>query len=617
MAGIVLGLVFSFVMIVCINEYEESSFRNILYPWLIALIVAVWVFFMLWLLLRKPSAKKIQTRGIEHLPESISELIDKIIDAMKYRHSVRADVRQELADHFIDALADCETDDEKQKVTKELIEEFGDIKLLGKLLRRAKKRCRPLWRTVVARTFQLIGILFFLLLLRVGYMATGRPTISIDYTQWMNDKVCDSRDESLNAYYDYQKAIESIPEAYPDEIKKIDTYTRKQGKTTEDWTAIESFLKIHTEAFNTFRVGAAKPYYWNIYQVPEELYREDWQRKIEKERSIKPFGGFTKSEMVTGVMEGLMPQMQGYKKLAYRMMYFQIPFDIHKGHVKQATEDCIGIYYFSQHLLSQGVAIEQLVGVAIESIAMSSVYDLLSQVDVPPDDLLRLQQIVAKDYKPDTAPMDWSLEKAFWYDQIQRSFTDDGQGSGRPLPRGILFCVSDRKDYVTGLVTGFPDRKETIANIDRSFDRFDAYRSIKPKTLDEMEGQNLLQADKLTLMQQISEPAIQKTITIGWRVRSGQAGLIGTLSILRFEKETGRWPHNWDELLEKGYLKTIPMDPYSDAPLVYKKTEDSFTLYSIGLNFTDDGGTPGTDKNGKKRQWGEHGDRIFWPVDFQ
>ncbi|MCD6175946.1 MAG: hypothetical protein J7K65_09310, partial [Planctomycetes bacterium] len=118
-------------------------------------------------------------------------------------------------------------------------------------------------------------------------------------------------------------------------------------------------------------------------------------------------------------------------------------------------------------------------------------------------------------------------------------------------------------------------------------------------------------------MSNVTAPAMIKVINISWRVQTGQAGLIGTLSILRFEKENERLPHNWDELLEKGYLKTIPMDPYSDAPLVYKKTEDSFTLYSIGLNFTDDGGTPGTDKNGKKRQWGEHGDRIFWPVDFQ
>jgi hypothetical protein len=169
---------------------------------------------------------------------------------------------------------------------------------------------------------------------------------------------------------------------------------------------------------------------------------------------------------------------------------------------------------------------------------------------------------------------------------------------------------------VRGFLTGFPDRKEAIANIEEAYNRFGEYRSLKPKTLNEIEEQDLLQVDNLMLMQQISEPAVRKTIEIGWRVRTSQAGLIGTLAILRFEKENGRLPKSWDELLEKGYLKIIPMDPYSDKPLVYKKTDKGFTLYSVGLNFVDDGGIRGTDNNGKPRMWGDHGDRVFWPVEM-
>ena len=555
--------------------------------------------------------------GQDNLPQVVVKYIDSVIKAMKYRKKVRADVREELTAHFTDALTECKTDEEKQKLAEELIAGFGDIKLLGKLLRRAKKRYRPLWQQAMFAALKVIGVVFLLLLLRVGYMATGRATISVDYTQWMNDKVCDGRDESLNAYHDYQKAIELMSNT-PPEIHKIQTYPHEQQKTSEDWAVIEAFLETEAKAFEAFRDGAAKPYYWNIYQSPEELRREDWQNEIENKRA-NFFNDLTQSKMATGIVEGLMPQMQGYKKLAYRMMYFQIPFGIHKGRVKQATEDCIGIYYFGQHLLSQGVALEQLVGVAIESIAMSSVYDLLSQVDLPTDDLLRLQQIVAKDYKPDTAPMDWSLEKAFWYDQIQRSFTDDGTSDGRPLLRGTILVAGDQKDFLKGFLIGFPGRKEATLHINSWFEQFDNYRNKKPLALN---SYNESQVDeqaflllKNSLIQHVTKPAVKRTIEISWRVRTSQAGLIGTLSVLRFEKETGRLPDNWDELLEKGYLKTIPMDPYSDGPLVYKETDDGFILYSVGLNFKDDGGIPGTDKNGKKRQWGNNGDRIFWPVE--
>ena len=51
------------------------------------------------------------------------------------------------------------------------------------------------------------------------------------------------------------------------------------------------------------------------------------------------------------------------------------------------------------------------------------------------------------------------------------------------------------------------------------------------------------------------------------------------------------------------------MDPYSDKPLVYKRLDNSFTLYSLGADFDDDGGTPSN--------WGEGdkgGDAVFWPV---
>ena len=122
--GVILGLVFSFLTIVCLEIVlpKPNPFRaEGLNLWLTAPIVAAWVFFLLWLLLRKPTAKKNHTPGIELLPESSSELIDGIIDTMKYRRSVCADVRQELTDHFTDALADCETDDKKQQASKELI----------------------------------------------------------------------------------------------------------------------------------------------------------------------------------------------------------------------------------------------------------------------------------------------------------------------------------------------------------------------------------------------------------------------------------------------------------------------------------------------------------------
>jgi hypothetical protein len=105
----------------------------------------------------------------------------------------------------------------------------------------------------------------------------------------------------------------------PSDVETIFNYTRDQKKTPQDWLVIEAFLESEAEAIEAFRRGAAKPYYWNIYHTAKE----------------------DEAQMAEGVVENLLPQMNGYKKAALRVMYFQIPFDIYKGHTKQAANDCI------------------------------------------------------------------------------------------------------------------------------------------------------------------------------------------------------------------------------------------------------------------------------------
>ncbi len=55
------------------------------------------------------------------------------------------------------------------------------------------------------------------------------------------------------------------------------------------------------------------------------------------------------------------------------------------------------------------------------------------------------------------------------------------------------------------------------------------------------------------------------------------------------------------------------VDPFSGNSLVYKRTRDGFTLYSVGLDQDDDGGRHhpqfGEFTDGRKHD----GDYVFWP----
>ena len=85
------------------------------------------------------------------------------------------------------------------------------------------------------------------------------------------------------------------------------------------------------------------------------------------------------------------------------------------------------------------------------------------------------------------------------------------------------------------------------------------------------------------------------------------------LALMRYEKENGEFPISLNELVEQGYLDSIPIDPFSGKPLVYKKTGDDFILYSFGEDFKDDGGEIFKDDRGRLRTWANTGDWVLWP----
>jgi hypothetical protein len=65
------------------------------------------------------------------------------------------------------------------------------------------------------------------------------------------------------------------------------------------------------------------------------------------------------------------------------------------------------------------------------------------------------------------------------------------------------------------------------------------------------------------------------------------------VALVAYRQKTGRYPERLDQL-----PAPPPPDLFTGKPLVYRRTGDGFLLYSVGMNFKDDGGrakrsTPG------------------------
>ena len=110
-------------------------------------------------------------------------------------------------------------------------------------------------------------------------------------------------------------------------------------------------------------------------------------------------------------------------------------------------------------------------------------------------------------------------------------------------------------------------------------------------------------------------PALGKVHQYSYRRKADAESLPVIIAALRFKADKERYPDDLAELLKEGYIDEIPIDPFSNKPLVYMKTDEGFTLYSVGLNLIDNAGSICRTEKGTPRLWADdEGDAVFWPV---
>ncbi len=532
--------------------------------------------------------------GFSELPACATEFIGCVIKKMRYRRKVRRDVQAELTAHFEDELKDCKTDEQREQKARQLIAGFGDVKLLAILLRRAKKRCRPLWRKVLVRGFQAIGIVILYILICFAPMV-GRPNISVNYADWLNEQGRAGRAESENAYPYYDKAV-----AASVKMPKLLIESKVQWPADFNDAEVQQFsrwLSENDEALDLLIQGIKKPYYWYVYTLAETDLNKGTNSFIPVLIDTIP-----------------MDNLSEYRTLA-RVLNWRCRYKAYQGNAESALKDCVSLVKFGRHQQGKGLLIEQLVGIAVEALAHGSILLIIERVDVPADTLKDIQEKLQDEFSSAQKVVNLDGEKAFLYDYIQRTFTDDGSGGGRVLARGVPLAVGDWKTGMWRFATlSYPDRREVTRMVDQYYELAGQLLDETPLQLERTdESEKLGEIAGKSFLMKILAPAHDRIVQLVWRVKTMRMGLLTVLALARFEKDKGEYPENLSMLVELGYLKDMPRDPYSDGPLVYRKTDDSFILYSFGENLSDDGGQIIYRDDGVIKQWASEGDWILWP----
>ncbi len=84
--------------------------------------------------------------------------------------------------------------------------------------------------------------------------------------------------------------------------------------------------------------------------------------------------------------------------------------------------------------------------------------------------------------------------------------------------------------------------------------------------------------------------AVEATHAAETRSMAQQSLFITHLAIREYQRQHSSWPSTLEDV-RVGILPNVPLDPYSNQPLIYRVTDDGYQLYSVGENQVDDGGT--------------------------
>jgi len=538
-------------------------------------------------------------RNLNKLPICAAEFIKLVIKKMRYREKVRLDVQAELAAHFEDELQSCKTSEEKEQKAQRLIENFGDVNLLAVLLRRAKKRCRPLWRTIVARTFQTIGVLILCFSAYLVWFWIGKPAITVDYIAEVNRLTRPVADENLNAAPLFEQAVAICPNM---PAEKADFWRNSYIDANEaERQVIEGWVQLCSDSLNLIAQGTEKPYFWRQY---------------------KTSGGPDDDGSMLGV---LFPNLDKFRNLT-RAFCFRAQIQATKGEYSPAFNDLIICYKFGR-LTGQGekTILDQLVGFGIQAMAVKNILEILSHYPVGVEELAVLQTDFAEAQAGQEFGIRLLFEKLAIYDEIQRCFTEDRLGGGHLYPKRlpIFSCLVGGDSEISPgalavrILFFHPNKTQTRQKADEYYDFFEKTSKMNPAELKFKSIDLNKQAESMVkgnIFLNIWAPALCRIYRTSYRFKAEVQSVPVIIAALRFKIDKGQYPEDMAELQQSGYIKEIPIDPFSDQPLVYKRTEDNFTLYSVGFNFKDDGGQVYRDKKGKVQLWADEADTVFWPV---
>ncbi len=303
----------------------------------------------------------------------------------------------------------------------------------------------------------------------------------------------------------------------------------------------------------------------------------------------------------------LIPTVQKYREIA-SLLTLRVNWNLGAGKFDDACADALAIHRLGRLAARGGSFIELLIGIALDGLAHAADAVIFEHGRPTAKQALAYQAELMK-LAPITGPADRLAlyERFFFLDAVQHSIKD-----GTAIPAGgviegvtaeeILRAVDWEAVFRKG--NGFYDRIETALNKPTRIERLAISKALdadldwlrakaknakidptNPPAKIRAEITEILAAMYLDLLM----PAYGKIAYASDRAEQINRNGIVAAGLAAHFADRKKYPGALADLVPK-YLARVPVDVFGGQPVIYKKTDTGYLLYSVGANGIDDGG---------------------------
>ncbi|MCZ6851752.1 MAG: hypothetical protein O7F17_08935 [Planctomycetota bacterium] len=535
------------------------------------------------------------------LPVPLASIVLEVARRSRLWRLERADVADELIAHFVDGLRAGSS-------PQALADAFGPARQAARLIRRAKRRNRPLlwkaWVRSVQAVGLLIGLLVVIYIVAAIRLFTGTPVMAHDYLADVNAKAR-AVPQTQRAWPMYRTALVALGEM-PQEVKD---HVVRPGQ--QEWDHVARYIETHDESLELVRQAAARPGLGYIVgHVIDEADLALWPERASDSDN---------RNLTIGLFGILLPHLSELHKLS-RLLALDAHRAAATGDGTLATADIEASLGLAEHARETPFIINELVSLGQITLAL----DTLGEILAKHPELFTDSQLQALAHRLSAVhggrvQLRLDGEKLGFQDFVQQLYTDDGHGDGRLTAQGLqsLGYLDGMAAQVTdvppmrvgplGPVLGLviAGRREMTEESSRLYALAEA-EFAKPlwqqdvsrldREVEQIHRSPLYTARYLPVA--LLMPALGKAGVRPQLVTQQRDAMLVVIGLELYRRRSGSWPQSLD-MLVPDLLPAVPPDRFDGRPLRYRLIDGKPLLYSIGSDRDDDGGRPPLDRRGR------------------